>query len=109
MCILVTCRNCGSSVAKGKLLFTYTVKAEVIGKSKQCKTCNAYSYDGSKSFSWWFCCKECMLEFLNKTTEKDYKYDWEETTYQIGKVYGKELNWQKKKIKEEEKNQLGET
>jgi hypothetical protein len=97
MCILVTCRNCGGSTAKGKLQFTYTVKADVIGKSKQCKTCNAYSYDGSKSFSWWFCCKECMLEFLTKTTEKDFKYDWEETTYQMGGIYDMGLDWHKKK------------
>ncbi|MBE3093704.1 MAG: hypothetical protein IMZ52_01645 [Actinobacteria bacterium] len=97
MCILVTCRNCNGSVAKGKLKYTYTVKAEVIGKANKCSKCNAYSYKGSKSFSWWFCCKECMLEFFGKTTEKDYRYDWEETSYQMGKVY------------EDEKNQLGET
>lgn len=97
MCILVTCKNCGGSIPIGVLKFSYQVKAEKIGKAKRCSKCNSYSYKGNKRFDWWFCCKKCLVEFLGKTTEKDYKYDWEETSYQIGKVY------------EDEKNQLGET
>jgi len=74
---MVRCKNCNKGTFKGWENYSYSLKAHKAGTPKTCKECQHISHPTGKDFEWWFCCKKCMLEYLNKTKENEYKHQWE--------------------------------
>ena len=74
--IVVRCKNCNNDRFEWAE-YNYSLKVNKPGTPKRCNKCNNTSNPTGKDFEWWFCSKKCLLEYLNKTKESDYKYQWE--------------------------------
>lgn len=73
---IVRCKNCGGKTFKGWERYNYSLKAHKAGTPVKCNECKNTTNPTGRNFEWIFCCKNCLMEFLNKT-EENYKHEWE--------------------------------
>jgi len=74
---VVKCKNCGSAYPKKADKYHYEIYIKKRGNEHRCETCGAITHPDEKEFNYWFCSRECLMEFLEKHKDEKFKYDWE--------------------------------
>ena len=72
----VRCENCGNDKSEIDR-YNYSVQVHKLGRADRCDICRHSSYPYKEDFDFWFCCRKCLLEFMEKHTNEKYIHKWE--------------------------------